>query len=83
MLKNAVAVDLAAIIQKKRADMEHFTQLTAQEIGFAFQQLQLQPAYATHSQDETTGVDAINDALELYEAASVVEGLLNIDFDKE
>jgi hypothetical protein len=79
-VKDAVAIDVARVINEKRAVLGHFATATAEEIGFAFQHLSLQPAYSTHSQGES-GVDAINEALELYEAAAVLETLLAIDYD--
>ena len=78
-VKNQAAVDVARIIGEKRDAVRQFATASADEIGFAFQQLALQPAYATHSATDTTGVDAINEALQLFEAANVVEGLMDIE----
>ena len=78
-VKNQAAVDVARIIGEKRDALRQFANASADEIGFAFQQLSLQPAYATHSASENTGVDAINEALQLFEAADVVEGLMEIE----
>lgn len=82
-VKDKVAADVAQIIKDKRNALERFSSASVEEIGFAFQQLAVQPAYATHSQSETGGVEAINEALELYEAAEVVESLMDIDFDQD
>jgi hypothetical protein len=79
-VKNQAAVDVARIIGEKREAARQFATASAEEIGFAFKQLALQPAYATHSASENTGVDAINDALQLFEAADVVEELMEIEF---
>jgi hypothetical protein len=78
-VKNQVAVDIASIIKDTRQDVHNFAAATADEIGFAFQKLALQPAYATHSQGETSGVEDINEALALMEAAQLVEELSQID----
>jgi hypothetical protein len=80
MIKDKVAVDVARVIKEKRRALGQFAAATADEIGFAFQQLALQPAYATHSQSEG-GVDSINEALQLLETAAVMENLLEMDFD--
>jgi hypothetical protein len=78
-VKNQVAVDIASIIKDTRQDVHSFAAATAEEIGFAFQKLALQPAYATHSPGETSGVEDINEALALMEAAQLVEELSEID----
>ncbi len=78
-MKNDVAVDLALIINEKRRHVRDFAAATADEIGFAFQQLALSPAYATHSSDETSSVDDINNALELMQAAEIVEEWQNLE----
>ncbi|MFX6888217.1 hypothetical protein ABTH62_20655, partial [Acinetobacter baumannii] len=59
-VKNQAAVDVARIIGEKRDALKHFASASADEIGAAFQQLALQPAYATHSASDSTGVEAIN-----------------------
>jgi hypothetical protein len=79
-VKNKAAVDVARIIGEKREAAHQFAAASAEEIGFAFQQLALQPAYATHSASENTGVDAINEALQLFEAADLVEDFMELDF---
>ena len=79
-VKNKAAVDVARIIGEKREAARQFAAASAEEIGFAFQQLALQPAYATHSASENTGVDAINEALQLFEAADLVEDFMELDF---
>jgi len=78
-VKNQAAVDVARIIGEKRDALKHFAAASTDEIGFAFKQLALQPAYATHSASENTGVEAINEALQLYEAAGLIEGLMEIE----
>jgi hypothetical protein len=80
VVKDKFAVDVARVIQEKRNALGKFADATADEIGFAFQQLALQPAYATHSQSDS-GVQAINEALEYYEAAAIVEAVMDVDFE--
>jgi hypothetical protein len=80
VVKDKVAVDVARVIKEKRNALGKFAGATADEIGFAFQQLALQPAYATHSQSES-GVEPINEALVLYEAAAIVDAVMTIDFE--
>ncbi|MDZ4834830.1 MAG: hypothetical protein SGJ27_13715 [Candidatus Melainabacteria bacterium] len=78
VVKNQVAVDIAQSIKSQRGRVENFVAVTAEEIGRAFQQLALQPSYATHSkQDE--GIDAINEALLLLEAGDVAESVKAIE----
>lgn len=72
IVNNKVAVDIAAKIKTHRNRAEGFVAATAEEIGMAFNQLALQPAYATHSSADS-GVDSINEALQLLEAAELAE----------
>ncbi len=72
LVKNAVAVDLALAIKSKRQGAAGFMAATAEEIGMAFQQLALQPAYATHSSGDS-GVDSINEALALLQATDMAD----------
>jgi hypothetical protein len=53
---------------------------TADEIGMAFQQMALQPAYATHSAGDS-GVDSINEALALLEATDMAETIKACDLE--
>jgi len=78
-VKNKVALDIARTIKDGRRGVEGFMAATADEIGMAFQQMALQPAYATHSHDEQAGVDSINEALELLEAGDVAERIAQIE----
>lgn len=73
-VKNNVACDLAYEIKKKRGKVESFVQASAEEIGVAFQQLAIQPAYATHSSNDG-GVESINEALEILETCEILEEL--------
>ena len=73
-VKNSVAVDLAMAIKKNRKNVQGFVAASAEEIGMAFQQLAIQPAYATHSSADG-GVDSINEALELLETCEMLEEL--------
>lgn len=72
IVNNKVAVDIAAKIKTQRNRAEGFVAATAEEIGMAFNQLALQPAYATHSSADS-GVESINEALQLLEAAELAE----------
>jgi hypothetical protein len=78
-VKNKVAIDIASTIKRQRTRVADFAAATAEEIGMAFNQMALQPAYATHSQDAEAGVEAINEALMLLEAAELAEELKGID----
>jgi hypothetical protein len=78
-VKNRVAVDLALTIKRQRQKAEGVVAATAEEIGMAFQQLALQPAYATHSQDPSSGIESINEALELLEAGDLAEQALSLE----
>lgn len=78
LVKNAVAVDLALSIKNKRQAAVGFMAATADEIGMAFQQLALQPAYATHSAAES-GVDSINEALALLSATDMADTIRACD----
>jgi hypothetical protein len=78
-VKNKVAVEIAGTIKRQRSRVADFASATADEIGFAFQQMALQPAYATHSQDSDAGVDAINEALMLLEAAELADELKDLE----
>lgn len=72
IINNKVAVDIAAKIKTQRSRADGFVAATADEIGKAFSQLSLQPAYATHSSADS-GVESINEALQLLEAAELAE----------
>ena len=78
LVKNAVAVDLALSIKNKRQAAAGFMAATADEIGMAFQQLALQPAYATHSAADS-GVDSINEALALLSATDMADTIKACD----
>jgi hypothetical protein len=78
LVKNAVAVDLALSIKSKRQAAVGFMAATADEIGMAFQQLALQPAYATHSAADS-GIDSINEALALLSATDMADTIKACD----
>lgn len=80
LVKNAVAVDLALSIKNKRQAAMGFMTATADEIGMAFQQLALQPAYATHSAADS-GVDSINEALALLSATDMADTIKACDLE--
>jgi hypothetical protein len=81
MQSNKAAVDIAAVIKRGRKQMEGFVAATADEIGNAFQQMALQPSYATHSATGDTGVEAINEALQLLEAGEMAEQIRKLEQD--
>jgi hypothetical protein len=74
-VRNEVAVELARNIAAKRENLTRFTQATADEVSNAFQNLALQPAYATHSQGEQLGMEDINQALMLVEAGDWLQSI--------
>jgi len=80
LVKNAVAVDLALSIKNKRQAAMGFMAATADEIGMAFQQLALQPAYATHSAADS-GIDSINEALALLSATDMADTIKACDLE--
>ncbi len=80
LVKNAVAVDLALSIKNKRQATIGFMAATADEIGMAFQQLALQPAYATHSAADS-GIDSINEALALLTATDMADTIRACDLE--
>jgi hypothetical protein len=78
-VKNQAAVDVARVIGEKRDALNRFASASADELGLAYQQLALQPAYATHSAADSTGLEAINEALNLFETARLVEEFMEIE----
>ena len=74
-VKNQIAVDIAAQIQTKRQGLLDFSQATADEITAAVRQLSLQPTYATHSQSESSAVEDINEALQLFALVKIGDEL--------
>lgn len=72
LVNNKIAVDIAAKIKSQRKQAAKFVSATAEEIGMAFSQLSLQTSYATHSSADS-GVESINEALQLLEAAELAE----------
>ncbi len=81
VVSNKVAVAIACSIKDKRDALSGFCKASAEEIGQAFGQLALQPAYATHSFDPEDGMDAINEALALLEAGQIAENADAMDMD--
>lgn len=80
LVKNKFAVAIAVQIKQQRRNIHGFVAATAEEIGAAFQQLAVQPAYATHSVNNAeSGVEAINEALQLLEATNLVEEVKRLD----
>lgn len=81
VISNKVAVAIAASIKEQRNALAGFCQASADEIGAAFGQLALQPAYATHSFDPEQGMEAINEALTLLEAGQIAEQAGNLEME--
>ncbi len=79
VVKNNVAVDIAEIIKTQRGRVESFIAASAEEVGHAFQQLALQPSYATHSKKADEGLDSVNEALLLLEAGDIAESVQSIE----
>ncbi len=79
IVKNKVVMDLAVTIKDSRKKMAGFVAATADEVGMAFQQLSLQPAYATHSQEPEAGMESINEALQMLEAGDIAEKISRLD----
>jgi hypothetical protein len=83
VIGNQMAVDLAFAIQKQRkgASLSGLIAASAEELGLAYGQLALAPAYATHSQGADSGLDSVNEALALIEASQLAEGARAIEMD--
>jgi hypothetical protein len=78
LVKNKHTVDLAIAIKNKRQNLQDFMTATADEIGMAFGQLALKPAYATHSAENESGVDSVNEALAMLQAGELAEELTKL-----
>ena len=88
VIGNQVAVDLAYAIKKQRHNLQKagtsaqaLVAATAEELGFAYGQLALQPAYATHSQGDQSGIDSVNEALALFAASDLAGDVKNIEME--
>ncbi|PWU01578.1 MAG: hypothetical protein C5B53_02790 [Candidatus Melainabacteria bacterium] len=79
MVTNPLSFDLAQAINKQREGLVSFASATVEEFGLAFKNLALQPTYATHSQKEAVGLDAVNEALLLLEAANLAEQVRELE----
>lgn len=79
LVRNPVAVQIATQIKRSRQNVADFMDASAQELAGAFQQLALQPAYATHSADPQSGLDSINEALKIVEAAELARLIREAD----
>jgi hypothetical protein len=79
--KNPVAVELAMQIKRQRNRVADFVDASSQELSSAFQQMSLQPVYATHSQDSQAGVESVNEALKMLDAGELAEALMDIEHD--
>jgi hypothetical protein len=77
--RNPVALQIAEQIKAQRRKTASFVDATAQELSAAFQQLALQPAYATHTSDPASGVESINEALKMLDAAELAESIQALD----
>jgi hypothetical protein len=78
-VKNQLTVDLAQAINDQRQGLISFANATVEEFGSAFTTLQLQPSYATHSQKDNVGLDAVNEALIFRETAKLVEQVKELE----
>lgn len=81
LVKSRYAVELAMVIKSDRRKFRDFVSATAEEIGLAFNQLALKPAYATHSAEQEAGVETVNEALAMLQAGELVEELRKIEAD--
>lgn len=79
--RNPVAIEIATKIKRQRNRVADFVDASAQELSGAFQQMSLQPVYATHSQDPQAGVESVNEALKMLDAAELAENLKDLDQD--
>ena len=77
-VKNKAAIDLAVAIKGQRQKFTNFIEATTDELSFAFRQLALQPAYATHSQSDD-GLEAVNEALKILDACELAESISSIE----
>lgn len=73
-VKSKTAMDLAVTIKRQRQKVVNFLEASSDEIAMAFRQMALQPVYATHSQSDE-GLDSVNEALNLLDAAELAESL--------
>ncbi|MBS1995417.1 MAG: hypothetical protein JSS86_03865 [Cyanobacteria bacterium SZAS LIN-2] len=83
VIGNQMAVDLAVAIQKQRgkASISGLMAATAEELGLAYGQLALSPAFATHSSGEESGLESVNEALALIEASQRAENAKTVEID--
>jgi hypothetical protein len=78
-VKNQLTVDLAQAIDQQRTGIIDFALASSEEFSIAFRALALQPAYATHSQQESIDLETVNEALILLETAKLAEELKNLE----
>lgn len=83
LVKNRHVFDLAITIKKHRQRLGDFMMASAEEIGWAFNQLALQPAYATHSKDDEAGVESINETLAMLQAGELLEQIMRAETSPE
>lgn len=79
-VKNPLSLDLARAINEQRKGLVGFANVTADEFVSAFQSLSIKPAYATHSQKENVGLEAVDEALFFLETAQLAEQLKELEF---
>ena len=79
LVNNQLTVDIAQKIGEQRRGLIDFADATTEEFGMAFRTLAVQPAYATHSQQESIDLDTVTEALILLETAKLAEELKNLD----
>jgi len=81
VIGNQMAVDLAVAIRKTRKNASGLVAATAEELGLAYGQLALAPAFATHSAADDSGLESVNEALALIEASQRAENAKTIEME--
>lgn len=79
MVKSKLCLDIAQSIKNSRDKTKRFFEASAEELGLAMNELALSPSYATHSQDDEAGLEAINEALLLLEAEDLAQELKELE----
>lgn len=80
-VKSNTAIDVAVIIKRQRQKVAHFIEASTEEISFGFQQMALQPVYATHSASEPEALESVNEVLNLLDAGELAESLKALEHE--
>ena len=81
-VKSNTAIDVAVIIKRQRQKVANFIDATTEEISFGFQQMALQPVYATHSSGSgPEAVESVNEVLNLLDAGELAESLKALEHE--